>query len=157
MSQTQWYKWFKHFKEDIILVNHDSMPRLSCTSTDDNHDGHITCYESYKLSLTISEAAEDADVSIWSWNQTYMIQNLTAVSFCCKICVLFVDWWSERLSDSLKFLKEIEEITNGVENTQELLANSNGNRIMIHSCQDWTHVQYGSNYTDMISQLAEDW
>ena len=111
MSRTQYYEWFKRFKEGRMSVGEDPRPGRPSTSTDDNHVERVRAVIRGNRRLTVQEVADEVGISIGSCHQI-LTENL---QMCC-ISTKFVPCL---LTDNQK--------ENRILISQELLANANGN------------------------------
>ena len=115
MSRTQYYEWFKRFKEGRILVGEDPMHGQPSTSTNDDHVERVHAVIHGNRHLTVQEVADELDISIGSCHQIFTEKHqLHCVSAKFMLCLL---------TDGQK--------ENHVEISQDLLANANGNEYFL--------------------------
>jgi len=107
MSRTQYYEWFKHFKEGI----EDLMPGRSSTSPNDDHVDRVRAVIRGNRRLTVREVAGEAGISIRSCHQIFT-ENLQM----CRVSAKFVPR-----------LLTTDQKENRFEISQEWLASANCN------------------------------
>jgi hypothetical protein len=69
MSRTQWYEWFKHFKEGRVSVGEDPSSERHSKSTDDDHVERVRAVIRGNRHLTVGEVADEVGISIGSCHQ----------------------------------------------------------------------------------------
>ena len=117
MSRTQCYEWFKRFKEGRISVDEGPRPGRPSTSTNGDHVERVRVVIRENRRLTVREVADEVHISIGSCHQIF----------------------SEKIqmrSVSAKFVPRLltdDQKENRVENSQEMLADANGNENFLKS------------------------
>jgi len=71
MSRTQWYEWFKHFKEGRVSVGEDPSSGRHSKSTDDDHVERVCAVIRGNLRLTVRKVADEVGISIGSCHQIF--------------------------------------------------------------------------------------
>jgi len=66
MGGTQYYEWFKRFKEGRISVGEDLKPGRLSTPTNDDHDEIVRAVFRGNRRLTVREVADEVGISIGS-------------------------------------------------------------------------------------------
>ena len=119
MSRTQFYEWFKRFKEGRMSVGADPMPRRPSTSTNDDHVDRLRAVIRGNRSLAAREVADETGISIGSCRLIFTEKNFRSVA-------------SEE-----KFVPRLlidDKKDSRVEVSQELLASANGNENYTFHC-----------------------
>jgi len=107
----QCYEWFKHFKESRMSAGEDTRPGRLSTSTNDDHVEKVHAVIRGNCRLTVREVADEVGISKGSCHLIFT-ENFQL----CHVSAKFV----------LRLLTN-DQKENGVDISQELLANANGN------------------------------
>jgi len=111
MSRTHCTEWFKPLKDRSISVGEDPRPGRRSTSTNDDHVERFRAVVLGNRCLTVREFAVDLGIKIGSCNKIFTEKNQIR-----RVCSKFVP----------RFLTDGQK-GKGVEISQDLLANANGN------------------------------
>jgi len=71
MSRTQYYEWYKHFKEGTMSVGENAGPGQPSTSTNDDHVERVRAMIRENHRLTVQEVADKVGISIGSCKNFY--------------------------------------------------------------------------------------
>jgi len=127
-SQTQYFEWFKHFKQGRMLVSEDPRPGQTSTSTNDDHVGRVHAVIRENRRLTVQEVADKVGISIGSCHQIFTEKT--------RMCPVSAKFMPCMLTDDQK--------ENHFEICQEVLANANGNENVLNNIitgdEMWVYV-----------------